>query len=180
MDLNPNMLLDATALRDALMLSERDWRNLLREFEGLGDAAQEMAETPLLKKAYEERFNAGTMGLHTDVRSAVALLIHSALTPSEVRVFEELDLGHQMTQGLVLTSRIMRERAPSIPGEIFVKTLRMQCFGEILRAVGQDLIDPKPVFEKILDRLHVLPEQRMSLLSAAVANSKPRTGHTLH
>jgi len=146
------------------------WRTLQRRIEDLDETVNMIVSTPFFQHTYGSVHGVTPEEMIMDVRSATGLLASNIFSPVEIQAFVDLGLIQYMNHGLALAARHLRARAPTIPDQVFVQTVRLRAFSFILKLVGEDLKEPRPVLQDLVDRLQVTDGERMSLLHAAIAN----------
>jgi hypothetical protein len=161
----------ANDLITALNPTRISWRHICRRSAGWEDVASELVSTPLFLHTYvhmTQVIDLPTMTL--DVKSGTGLIANNIFTIEEIEEFTTRGLAYYLNAGMVLAARHLRTRQNTIPVETFVHVARTIAFSFILRLIGNDLTDPIPIFEMIVETLPIPDDQKMSLFHAAVAN----------
>ena len=148
------------------------WRNMSRRFEELDEMVSMILETPLFQHTYVHTLqNPNPTDMIYDVRSGTGLLANNLFSLEEIRIFEKFQLSHYVNVGVVFAARHLRTRFTTIPASTFVESARTIAFTHIFKVIGDDLIDPRPVLEKLIESFDLPPEQKLSLFQAAMANT---------
>jgi hypothetical protein len=129
-------------------------------------------ETPLFQHTYLHTLqNPNQSDMIYDVRSGTGLLANNLFSLEEIRIFEKFQLSYYVNIGVVFAARHLRSRFSMIPVNTFVDSARTIAFTHIFKVIGDDLLDPRPTLEKLIESFDLPPEQKLSLFHAAMANT---------
>lgn len=175
MTMDTTEITDPRALIAALSPTGGYWRSMSEKFEALDETVHAIVMAPLFQHTYASVHGSSVDDMILDVRSATSLLASNIFHPDELEVFVAKEVVPQMNQGLALAARDLRRRAPTFPTQTFVELARNVALTYVLRLIGEDLKDPRPVLKEMLAQMKLTDRQRMALLQAAVLNCHRRS-----
>lgn len=147
------------------------WRTLQKRVDGdLNEVLEAIIQTPLFQHTYGAAYGMQLEDMIEDVKSATGLIVGHIFSANELMVFSGMGLLTYMNHGLALAARRLRDRQGSIPPDAFVEHARITAFTYILKLMGEDLKDPAPTLQAVIEQLEISPPQRLSLLQASMAN----------
>jgi hypothetical protein len=156
------------------------WRTLQSRIEDLDRTVTLIATEPLFQHTYGSVHGRDLREMLLDIRSATSLMAANIFTRNEIETFCDLGYVFYLNHGLALAARHLRPRAPTIPDTIFVQTARMRAFSFILKLLGEDLKEPRPVLQDLVGRLDLDEQEKMSLLHAAMVNCANQSSKIVH
>ncbi len=165
----------------ALSPSRIYWRALSRRMDGLDELVHLMAQSPMFQYTYGSIHGLDTFNVINDLRAATSLMAMSVFSENEIAYFHRRDLLGYVNHGLALAARYLRPRVSNIPVESLLDTIRSTVFSFILKLIGEDLKDPRPVLQEVVSHLDLSDSARMAVLQAALANVKNQSSKiTVH
>lgn len=164
----------------ALMPNQSYWQNLQSQVEDLDRTLSMYANQPMVQHTYGSVHGRNWREMVIDLRSAAGLLNANVFTSAEVDAFIELGMAEYVNPGLALAARYLRPRAPTIPDQILVQTVRTTAFSFVLRLIGEDLKEPRPVLQNLITRFEMEEREKMSLLQAALINCANQSKKIVH
>lgn len=163
-----------TAIQKALQLTSDYWTELSTRHQWLDATLEKFYQHPLFQHTYTDVASYSGKELTYDLRSALALVVSGLFRVEELKAFQDLNFIHHLHHGIILAVRALRERVSYVAEEELAVATRATVFTYAFKVLGEEMRDPRPSFQYLLDRLELSPEQKTDLYQRSILNTQVR------